>query len=366
MTPQVSETIKEWNAFDLTALPLRGARPVKGLKRGRLVSAGELIAIQREPGLGDVQAATNGLVEEINEIEIIIRRDDQAVGRPPDPLPLKNLCGADLARALTTLGLDVPAVQPCSTLILSFLDPEPGLTLAPALIKEHRETVLAGLEAAGRVWPGHRLIHVVEEPFDLPMETEVVAVNRKYPFTLPALLKKTILGVNDPNGGGVLTARDLFLLGRVWRTGRPLTISPLTLGRSNYFIPLGARVVDLLTFANLMPGPDDAVVLGGLVQGRTLGRLERGLDQNAAALHLFRGVEKTEPYEPCRDCGDCARACPIGLPIDRFAGGNPRHWPDRIYHSELAGCLSCGACALACPVGRPLLSLARLMTQAAN
>jgi len=363
MSPKLSETIKDWNAFEITALPLRGARPVKGLKRGRAVSAGELLAIQPEPGLGDVQATTNGLVEEISEIEIIIRRDDQAVGQPPDPQPLKNLYGNFLARALKKLGLDVPVIQTGGPIILSSLDPEPGLTLAPALYTEHRETILAGLEAAARLWPSHRFIRAVGKPGDLSSKSDGVVVNKKYPFTLPAVLKNTILGLNDPTGSGVLTGRELFLLGRVWRTGRPLTISPLTLGRSNYFIPIGSRVIDLLTFANLMPGPGDAVVRGGLVLGQSLSRLEEGLDQSAAALHLIRGVEKSAACEPCRACGDCARACPAGLAIDRLAGGNPDEWPDRINRPQLTGCLLCGACALACPAGRPLLSLARLLTQ---
>jgi electron transport complex protein RnfC len=163
----------------------------------------------------------------------------------------------------------------------------------------------------------------------------------------------------------VLGGRELFLLGRILRTGRPLTILPLTLGSSNYFIPLGARIIDLLTFANLMPGLGDTVIKGGLIRGRSLSRLERGLDQTTAALHLVRGAGATT-YNPCRECGQCTRACPSGLPIARLAGGNPNEWPDRMKWPELDNCLICGACALACPSRRPLLSLARLAQAAAE
>jgi len=357
----VSVTIKPWDAFELIALPLKGAGPVKGIKRGQAVSAGELLAVQPDPATGDVHASIGGRVEEINEVEIIIRRDDQAVGRPPEPQSLKDLPGLELARTLKALGVDIPLVQPGDPIIIiNTLDPEPGLSLAPALFGEQRETILAGLEAVGRLWPDHRLQWAVRWPEYLRPEAEGQVVNGPYPFTLPALVKKKMLGLSDPSASGVLGGRELFILGRVWRTGLPLTISPLTLGGSNYFIPLGARIIDLLTFANLRPGPNDAVIKGGLVRGLSLSRLERGLDQSVPALHLVRGVESALDYAPCRDCSECARACPLGLPIDRSAGGDPDEWPRRSEWPELAGCLACGACALACPAGRPLMSLARL------
>lgn len=363
----MSLTIKAWDAFELTAPTLRGAGPLKGLKRGQSVSAGELLAIQPDPAKGDVHASTNGRVEEINEIEIIIRRDEDAVGRPPEPQDLKALSGFNLAEALKKLGLDLPPISPGDKIILSALNPEPGLTLTPALFGEHWETIQAGLEAAGRLWPDHDFIWAVRSLDDLSLETDGVVVEEKYPFTLPAFLKKKIMGQNDPSGGGVLTGRELFLLGRLWRTGRPLTISPLTLGGSSYFIPLGARVIDLLTFANLRPRPGDAVIKGGLIRGQSLSRLERGLDQSAAAIHLVRGAGRDATYEPCRECGACARACPLQLPVDRPAGFEPVEWLNS-HESllKLAGCLLCGACALACPSRRPLLSLARLAQAAAE
>lgn len=356
----MSATIKAWDAFELTAQPLRGAGPLKGLKRGQAVSAGELLALQPDPVRGDVHASTNGRVEEINEIEIIIRRDEEAVGRPPEPQDLKALTGPDLAAALKKLGLDLPSAPPGGQIILSAMDPEPGLTLTPALFGEHWETVQAGLETAGRLWPEHDFIWAVRSLEDLSREAEGAVVEEKYPFTLPAFLKKKIIGQNDPSGGGVLTGRELFLLGRLWRTGRPLSISPLTLGGSNYFIPLGARVIDLLTFANLRPRPGDAVIKGGLIRGQSLGRLERGLDQSAAAIHLARGAGRAA-CEPCRECGACTRACPLKLPVDRPARFEPAEWLNS-HESlfKLSGCLLCGVCALACPSRRPLLSLARL------
>lgn len=356
----MSETIKAWDAFELIALPLRGAGPIKGLKRGQATSAGELLAVQPDPSKGDVHASWNGLVEEINEFEIVIRREDEAVGRPPEPKSFHALHGFELAGALKALGVDIPLVQPGDPIIINTLNPEPGLSLAPPLFGEQRKTILAGLEAAARLWPGHGLKWAVGRREHLSSKAEGLVIETVYPLTLPALIKKKLLGLNDPSASGVLGGRELFLLGRAWRTRLPLTISPLTLAGSNYFIPLGARIIDLLTFANLAPGPGDAVIKGGLVRGQALSRLERGLDQSAAALHLVRGAEAASAYEPCRQCSECARACPAGLPVNRPAGDDPQNWLGRRTWPELEACLVCGACALACPSRRPLMSLVRL------
>ncbi len=359
----MARVVKDWDAFQVAAPPLGGAESVKGLKKGRRVSAGELLARHPDPRLGDVHAPVSGWIGEITEREIVIRRDDAAVGEPPRPRALAGLGPADLDRVLKELGLDRPEVPFGDALIVTTLDPEPGLTWAPALFGEQRETILAGLEAALRLWPGRRLVWVAADPDQAPPEAgRVVAGSGPYPAALPAVLKKRITGRSDPKAAGVLDGRALYALGRAWRTGLPLTKTILTLGEAVYLAPVGARVIDLLTFANLVPGPGDAVIRGGLARGTTLSRLERGLDRNAAGLHLLRGARDVA-FQPCRKCRECDRACPAGLTVSRAAERDPSEWltaPD-CFRPYLDGCLLCGACALACPARRPLMSLIRLM-----
>jgi electron transport complex protein RnfC len=355
----VSAVVKDWDAFQILAPPLDGARPLKSLRRGQAVSAGEKLALDPRPGHGDLHAPASGLIEEINELEIVIRRDEEAVGRPPEALDLGRLPPGDLAAAVKGLGLDLPP-QPAGTpLIVNTLKAEPGLDLAPALFGERRETLAAGLEAAARLWPAAKIIWAVARAGEAPAESDFRLIRAAYPHGLPALVKKKITGQSDPRGLGVRGGRELYLLGRIWRTGRPLTAMPLTLGGANYFVPLGARVADLLSFANLVPGPDDLIVLNGLVRGRTLGRLNRGLGLSAAALHLVRNGGRPGPAAPCRHCGQCGRACPVSLPVEALAAEEPREWLKEA-GPRLAGCLLCGLCALVCPAGRPLMDMIRL------
>ncbi|MDR2945297.1 MAG: hypothetical protein LBV79_00915 [Candidatus Adiutrix sp.] len=359
----MAEVIKDWDAYDRVAVPLAGALPLKGVKPGRPVSSGEALARRPDPRRGDVHASINGLIEEINEFEIIIRRDDEAVGEPPQPVDLAAVPANELPPRLKELGLDAPRTD--EPVIISTLASEPGLNFAPALWGEHRETVLAGVNLLARLCPGHKITWAVRQPGEAPEGAETVIIKGAYPHTLPSLIKRAITGRNDANGAGVFGARELHLLGRAARTGRPVTRMALTLGGVSYFVPVGTRAIDLLTFANLGPGCGDAVILGGLVRGRGLARLERGLDKTAEALHLARRADLGGSLQPCRACGQCARACPLGLPVDLPAARPPEEWlaapPDGI----LDACLLCGACALACPAQRPLMSLVRLRAKAA-
>lgn len=354
-----AEVIKEWNLFSQVVIPLDGAVPVKGLKRGRPVSAGELLARQPDLMTGDIHASVGGVVEEINEADIIIRRDSEAVGEPPNPADLSGLSSLELARSLKELGLSLPQLLPDEPFIIAALNPEPGLTYAPALFSEQRETLLAGLEVLRRLYPGTATVWAVTRSGEAPEGEDFVVVKNRYPQTLPYFLKKEVTGESDPDRRGVFGGRALYLFGRVWRTGLPVTRLVLTLGGANYLVPVGARVIDLLTFANLAPGPGDVVVKGGLVRGASLIRLERGLDKSVAGLHLFKGGASGQ-IRPCRSCRRCSRACPLGLPVPALGRLDPRQWPRSRDLNLLKDCLVCGACALVCPARRPLLSLARL------
>lgn len=353
----MAEVVKDWTAFEILALPLAGAEPVRGLGRGRPVSAGELLARSPDPARGDLRAPEAGFIEAVRAEEIIIRRDEAAVGEPPRPADLAGLEPADLGRALKELGLDPPDPPLGEPFVISALDPEPGLRYARPLLAEHRETLAAGLAALRRLFPGLRLVWAGRHPEEAPPGADEFRRPRTdYPWTLPALVKKSLTGRLDRAGRGTTDLRRLFDLGRLWRTGLPLRRLVLTLAGATYFVPPGARPADLLASAHLEPRPGDAVVAGGLVRGRTLARLTRGLGRETAGLHLVRQAASGPGPGPCRRCGDCLRACPAGGPglFSRGPGEAPA-----LGEAFPPDCLECGACALACPARRPILAWAR-------
>jgi ferredoxin len=356
----MAEVIKTWDGARLLSLPLAGAAPLRGLKKGRPVSAGEALARGEGPAPLVLRAALAGFISEVGPGEIIISRDDAAVGEPPSAAPPAGLEGAELARALAGLGVPVIPGDAAGPLIISAADPEPGLGWSAALFNEHRETIAAGLTALGRLCPNRRLIWAAEKPEDFFPGFQRHLIRGGYPETLPAVLKKRLTGLSDPGGRDVLGGRELFFLGRAWRTGLPLTHLPLSLGPANYFVPAGSRIIDLLSFANLQPRPGDAAVLGGLARGTTTSRLTRGLGLLAGGLHLVRAAFFARPPGPCRGCRACARACPAGLAVDLPAALPAARWLQPGAGKNFGACLFCGACALACPAGRPLISMVRL------
>ena len=355
----MAQVVKDWEAFEILALPLAGAEPARGLGRGRPVSAGEFLARSPDPARGHLHAPVAGFVEAVRAEEIIIRRDEAAVGEPPRPAGLSGLPPAELGRALKELGLDPPEPPPGGVFVISSLDPEPGLNFSRPLLAEHRETLAAGLAALSRLLPSLRLVWAGLWPEEAPPGADEFRQARTdYPWTLPALVGKSLAGNLDQRRG-TMDLRRLFDLGRLWRTGLPLRRMILTLGGATYFVPPGARAADLLASARLEPRPGDAVVAGGLIRGRTLARLTRGLGRETAGLHLVRRAGSGPEAGPCRRCGDCLRACPMGLaPAEYFARspGGGRGAGGLI----LDDCLECGACALACPARRPLLAWVRL------
>ncbi|MDR2934422.1 MAG: hypothetical protein LBV70_00850 [Candidatus Adiutrix sp.] len=164
----MAEVVKDWEAFEILALPLAGAEPVRGLGRGRPVSAGELLARSPDPARGDLRAPAAGFLEAVRAEEIIIRGDEAAVGEPPRPAELEGLGPADLGRALKELGLDLADPLPGEPLVISALDPEPGLCFARPLLAEHRETLAAGLATLRRLHPGLRLVWAGLSPGEAP------------------------------------------------------------------------------------------------------------------------------------------------------------------------------------------------------
>lgn len=352
--------IKDLDVFEIVVVPLNGARPHRGVKRGRPLSIGEHLACHPGPLTGDIHSPINGLVADINERAVVIRQDNEVAGKTPAPLSFHNLPATELAQAFKRLGLDIPEVYPGEPFIVQSFDPEPGLSCSPALFSEHRETMLAGLEALNALYPEHPVIWASNGRGQIPEEYPSVIVDSAYPLSLPHLVKQSANGRFALTDGGVFRGRDLYFLGRVWRTGLPLTRMPLTLGQANYFVPIGARIIDLLTFANLKPGPKDVVIKGGLARGKSIWRLSRGLGKKDEALHLIKGARGRAAVLPCRVCGECNKACPAGLNVAKAGRAPVEQWLDGRFRKEFEGCFQCGACALACPSHRPLLSLARL------
>ncbi|MDR2199979.1 MAG: hypothetical protein LBR53_11120 [Deltaproteobacteria bacterium] len=342
-------------------LPLEEGRVFKaGLKKGRLVSRGETLASSPSPFLPDLAAPLPGKILNVGGRSVSLEVDlDIGLEAPAVDW---NILDPDGARdALKKLGLRVPpAPRPGEPLRVSGFDPEPGVNLARALFEDQRGALEAGLRLLALLFPGKTILQALPGDFR-PLggpEAARIFPGLKYPRTLPAFLKSAPRrGASfDPQASGLVEARELYLLGTVFRSGAAPAARPLSLNGQPVLATPGLGPLELFGLRNLTVRDGDLVILGGLARGRALSDLSAGLGPDAAALNLVRGPRPAPSR--CLLCGRCREACPLDLPA-HILGRTPfPRWPEVLRRlPDLAFCPACGLCAAACPAGIPLSSL---------
>jgi electron transport complex protein RnfC len=353
---------KAWPAPKELSVELSGPA-LQGLKRGRTLSQGQLLSLASSPFLSDVHAPLNGRLISLIGLRAQIEVDPNLSGLPPSPISLDNLFGKELEDGLKKLGVE-PLLAPelGDPVIISALVPQPGLEAAEALWVDQRSTLEVGAAVLKRLWPDRELVEVLspsQEPLGLG---RVERYKATYPLTLPILVKRTLLGSLDLLKRGVVEPWDLWALGVAVRSGYPVTHLPVSINKSYYLVPLGLKISSILSQVNLRPMRRDVLVLGGLMSGRPVARLDRGLGKNFRALNLIKAALFSDRPGPCRYCRLCRLACPLDLPINILASQPLSLWPQTAAKlgSLLDGCLSCACCALACPSRRPLVDFVGL------
>ncbi|MDR0547958.1 MAG: hypothetical protein LBI10_00875 [Deltaproteobacteria bacterium] len=349
------ETTKEFH------LPLARRALVKGLKIGRRLAAGELLATGPLGGsLGALRAPAAGWIRALSARYLTLVKNPSQSDLTPKK-DLNGLSAPELYATLIDLGLTLPGpLGPGRPLVVAALDAEPDQTLAKALWSEWPAVLRAGLELIGRLYPDRPLVLAWplerKPPDPPPLGFDLKKTDPPYPYTFGPFLGR-YLGLGDETRAfGTIDSRTVYLLGRVATSGRPPFLWPIALQGLNYLVPLGLKPLDLLTGLSLEPRDQDAVVLGGAYRGRPLCRLDEGLGPEATDLRLIRAKNLPAAPGPCRRCQACSLACPLKLPLAALGGQPFSHWP-RLRSQALQllkSCPDCGLCAKACPANRPL------------
>lgn len=328
---------------------------MKGIKKNIQVSPGQPLAESARPGRGWPTASIPGLISGIDQFHITIDHQEDASGRPPEPVDLNGLTGLELAKRLAAMGLGLPwPERPASRLVVSALDSEPGLELARILWRDQRVYLKAGLELARNLHPEAKGDPITAAPKPIADQVDwgpVVRLNTRYPAGLKPLVKKRALGIEDARGDGVFTLRELYLLGRLARTGLPLTEIPATVLGANYIIPAGVTPRHLLNVANHRLEPGEGVFLGGWFRGRAIADPERGLWPEVEALWVYRPND-FQVSAVCSGCRECRRVCPARLKPDLIAiSGRAARPGARLAELRPDLCLACALCSYHCPFG---------------
>lgn len=348
---------------DAVNLPLSGQTPV--MAPGDQVLSGTKVA-QADNGVeGDLHAPLSGVIREItpHTMRIEVTGDDRvaATGACTDR-------GDNLKQWLRDKGVDARPLYRARTLIINAVPPEPGISIYDPLLRDYRKTLEIGLDIVKRVVEPAKMFLVAAKgnKANAFANCTVIHVTPTYPNGLDPLVVKTVTGReiipgSHPDDITILSVKNLYFIGRVAETGRPLTETVMTIGDRNQLVPIGTPVGFLIEESGTTVQPGDRVIIGGPLRGLAAVNQEQGVDKDASGLHILRPDESmTVTDNFCLGCGECERHCPARIMPGMISRCAEFKQFRRAEAFHIHSCMECGLCAYWCKASRPLLQYIRL------
>lgn len=346
-----------------------------GLKKKTLVHPGMLLAEHPSPEKGDLFSPIHGEVTEISERSIFVSASTPHSAPsadlpqvPPVDILAQGLEGDELLLALKKMGVNTRSLgYRCKTLIINGLNPDPGVAWAEPMLTSHVRNLQAGIELHKRMARAEKVILAIPKEMRLAYDgIEVTHVPANYPNSLNPLLIKHVTGEENPADVGCVGLHNLWSLGRVGRTGLPLTETVITIGSyehtGNYIVKDGTTTGELLEFAGISLKDGDAVVRGGPLRGESLDRLDRSVTKGTYGLFVVEEgtIPPMQGHSPCINCGACVLACPARLAPSTLSRYAEFALHERCRTEHIDACMDCGLCGYVCVARRPVLQYIRL------
>lgn len=347
---------------DRVRVPIQGYRPV--LAEGDQVLAGTLIA-EAGDDRGDLHAPLAGTIRAVDRFSLLIEATDDGRTNPQTP-PAEG--GDILRRWLRAMGVDVRPLQRAAALIINAVPPEPGVSIHDPLLRDYRKTIELGLDTVAKLVEPARMFLVAARGnrANAFANCTVMHVPPTYPNGLDQLVVKAVTGREtlpgrQPDNAALLSVSDLYAIGRVMETGRPVTETVMTIAGQNHLVRVGTPVGFLVAEAGGRVEDGDRVVLGGLMRGIPALNLDQGVDKTTTALHVLRRGEAFEPRDAfCLGCGECERHCPARIMPGMISRCAEFKQFARAEAFHIHSCIECGICGYWCKAERPLLQYIRL------
>lgn len=367
----VSQRFSDGPSPSVVRLNREGFHLVEGLKKKSVVHPGMLLAEHPSPEKGDLFSPIHGEVTEISERSVFVSAIAAPEGAPevtPVDLLEQGLEGDELLLALKKMGVNTRSLgYRCKTLIINALNPDPGVTWAEPMLTSHVRNLQAGMELHKRMARADRVILAVPKGLRLAYDgVEVMHIPADYPNSLNPLVIKHVTGEENPPDVGCVGLHNLWSLGRVGRTGLPLTETVITIGSyehsGNYIVKEGSTTGELLDFARITLKDGDTVVRGGPLRGESLDKLDRSVTKGTYGLFVVEAgtIPPMEGHSPCVNCGACVLACPARLSPSTLSRYAEFALHERCRKEHIDACMDCGLCGYVCVARRPVLQYIRL------
>lgn len=367
----ISQRFSDGPLPSLLRLNREGFTLVPGLKKKSYVYPGMLLAEHPALEKGDLFSPIHGEVTDINERSVFVSGTPRAPDTPetvPVDLLAQGLEGDELALAVKKLGVNTRSLgRRCKTLIINGLNPDPGVTWAEPMLFSHIPNLTSGMELHRRMARADRLILAVPKGFRLEYDgIEVAHIEPEYPNSLNPLVIKGVTGEENPPDVGIVSLHNLWSLGRVGRTGLPLTETVITIGSyehsGNYIVKDGSTIGELLRFASISLKTGDTVVRGGPLRGESLDRLDRSVTKGTYGIFVVEEgtIPPMEGHSPCINCGACVLVCPARLTPSLLSRYAEFALHERCRNEYIDRCMDCGLCGYVCVARRPVHQYIRL------
>lgn len=347
---------------DRLRIPAHAHTPT--VKVGDEVLAGTLIATASRPVEGDLHAPLAGIIKEITHDAILM----DVTGNEKAKADAAPADGANLKQWLRGRGINVTNIVPAATLVINGVPPEPYISIYEPLLRDYRKTVELGLETIQQLIRPSK-IHLVTAKGNQAnafANCSILDVPPVYPNGIDQLVIKAATGQEvllgaSPKDATLLSIRDLYFIGRVMETGRPVTETIMTIGVKNHLVKIGTPVGFLAQEAGAQVQPGDRIILGGPMKGMPALNLQQGVGKFTTGLLMMKAADCLNPTDNfCLGCGECERHCPARIMpgmISRCA--EFKHF-DRAEDFHIHSCIECGICGYWCKAQRPLLQYIRL------
>ncbi len=374
----VSQRFNEGPSPSKVRLNREGMTVVAGVKKKSVVYPGMLLAEHPALEKGDLYSPIHGEVTEVSDRSIFVTaKAPEPPAEDAEPAPEVSpvnllvdeaLQGEDLVLAVKKLGVNTGSLgKKCKTLIVNGLNPEPGITWAESILTSHSETFKAGMELLRRFKRAEKIILAVPSGMQLSYDAvEVVHVSADYPNSVNALVVKAVTGKENPPDVACVGLHNVWSLGRVGKTGLPLTETVLSIGCYNNWKNIiakdGSTVGELLAGTQVEVKDGDTVLRGGPLRGESLDSLERSVTKGTHGVFVVDegDVPPMQGHSPCVNCGACVLICPARIAPSTLSCYAEFALHDRCRDENIFSCLDCGLCGYVCIARRPVLQYIRL------
>ncbi|MBI9079133.1 MAG: electron transporter RnfC [Pseudodesulfovibrio sp.] len=362
---QTGETgpLEKGSEPDRLRIPIPCHTPI--LSEGDQVLVGTKIAIANHDGSGDMHAPMAGIIQDILPYSMLIKvngKDRAKTKKAP------SADGAPLKEWLRDMGAQVKNIDKAPILIINAVPPEPGISIYDPLLRDYRKTLELGLETVQRIVKPSKMFLVAAKGnrANAFANCTVMHVAPTYPNGIDEMVIKAVTGQEvlpdaPPDDTVILSVSDLYFIGRIMETGRPLTETIMTIGNRNYLIRVGTPVGFLAEQAGATVQPGDRIVMGGPMRGLTAINLEQGVGKDTTGLQILRKDESLKTTDNfCLGCGECERHCPARIMPGMISRCAEFKQFKRAEDFHIHSCIECGICGYWCKAQRPLLQYIRL------